>query len=193
MAVIDKITNEFIEKKICVTTTDEKNTINLFYQNQMTSNYKMEEQRLQDIVTRNIISRNDNERVKLHIYYRNRKLKSLVIRNNPHKPADAFNVVYQYTCEHEECNSSSTYIGYTEATLTERLRNHTQHGSIIKHLREKHGIRKMATKDLVKSVTVLGKANCRSDLLILEALLIKDFKPTLNEQEEGRDRILHIF
>ena len=119
------------------------------------------------------------------------KLKQLVINNKFHPPKEDFNVVYRYKCTQEECHSS--YIGYTEATVKERMRNHAQNGSIIKHLREVHDIRKIATTEMMKSVEILARGNTKNELLILEALFIKELKPNLNEQEEGRDRILKIF
>ena len=113
------------------------------------------------------------------------------MRNKYIKSTEQSNVVYQYTCQLDECNSS--YIGYTQATISERMRNHGQQGSIIKHLREAHNINKQKTKTLMESVKVIGKAHTKQELLIMEALLIKMNHPKMNEQEEGRDRILHIF
>lgn len=192
MAVIDNTISKFIEKQLQAQHTQENNkeVIKLFYESQMTSNYKVEEQQLQSIIKHNITPATNCE-LKLFIYYKNKKLKNIVIRNKYHKPEEEFNVVYRYTCKIDGCNSS--YIGYTEATLTERMRNHTQHGSIIKHLQENHSIMKRKTRELLESVEVIGRANTKNELLIMEALKIKEEKPKLNGQEEGRDRILKIF
>ena len=101
--------------------------------------------------------------------------------------------IYQYTCDREECNSSQKYSGYTESTVTERMRNHAQHGSIINHLRECYSISKIKMVELLKSVKILARGAAKQELLILEALYIKEEQPSLNGQEEGRDRVLQIF
>ena len=43
----------------------------------------------------------DNKKVNLRIYYKNRKLKNLFISNNEFKPLDESSVVYKYTCDQE--------------------------------------------------------------------------------------------
>lgn len=192
MALIDNTIKKFLANKLRTEHNQENNkeVIKLFYENQMTSNYKVEEKQLQNIINQNI-KPTPNTEIRLLIYYKNMKLKNIVMRNKYHKPEDDFNVVYRYTCKVDECHSS--YIGYTEATLTERMRNHTQHGSIIKHLQERHNIAKQKTKELLECVQVIGRANNKSELLLMEAIKIKYDKPELNGQEEGRDRILKIF
>ena len=52
--------------------------IKLFYRNQMTSNYKIEEKQLQQIIHNNIKSVFPDVHVKLLIYYKNKKLNSLL-------------------------------------------------------------------------------------------------------------------
>ena len=190
-ALIDKTINSFINNKtIQANNEDNSSTVKLFYQSQMCSNHKVEENQLHNILNKNLQPLPNNV-IKLFIYYRNKKLKNLVMRNKYHKSDEQSSVVYQYKCQRDECNSS--YIGYTQATLTERMRNHGQHGSIIKHLQDNHNIIKEKTKKLMESVQVIGKADTKNELLIMEAILIKEKRPQLNEQEEGRDRVLHIF
>ena len=131
-----------------------------------------------------------NVSINLNIFYKIRKLKSIVIINNPNKPACSFNVVYQYTCNKGESNSQ-TYIGYTEQTLEERFR---QHQSVKKHMREAHNIARIKTSELLESVEILHGVPCsKQELLVMEALFIAIRKPPLNSQEEGSDRVLHIF
>ena len=50
------------------------NMIKLFFCNQMSTNYKQREKNLNHIIKSNINAKN-NKRVKLNIYYRNKKLK----------------------------------------------------------------------------------------------------------------------
>ena len=197
MALIDKTINQFLHKNL--TNTDQSqptsgHTIKMFFCNQMCSNYKIEETQLQKIIQNNLKTVREEDEIKLYIYYRNKKLKNLVMRNRYQPPMEDSHVVYKYTCTKEECNSSEKcYIGYTEMTIKDRMRNHGQHGSIIEHLREEHSIQKVKTKELMESVTVIGRANTKQDLLLLEALHIKQNKPALNSQQEGRDRVLRIF
>ena len=196
MNLIEDTIKKFLDAKINHQQRQQdetSNSIKLFYQSQMTSNYKMEEQQIKEIVEKNIKPSNPAEDIKLHIFYRNKKLRNLVMRNRYHKTEDYHHVVYQYTCTLGECNSSQSYIGYTESTLTERIRNHGQHGSIIRHLREYHNIQRQKTTELLKNVKVIGRASTKQELLLLEALLIQQEKPSLNQQEEGRDRILNVF
>ena len=103
----------------------------------MTFSYKMEEHQIKDVIDNNIGAVNPSDAVKFHIFVRNKKLKNLVMENRCHKPDQERHVVYNYTCNLGECISSETYIGYTESILKERIRNHGQHGSIIKYIQEK--------------------------------------------------------
>ena len=52
---------------------------------------------------------------------------------------------------------------------------------------------KMKPEDILKSVNILYQCRNRQELLIIEALFNTQWKPLLNNQEEGRDRILKIF
>ena len=86
----------------------------------MTSYYKIEEKQLQQIIHNNIKSAISDVHVKLLIYYKNKKLKILLISNNNHKYEEQ-NVVYQFTCEREPCNQDQFYIGYTTTTVKSRM------------------------------------------------------------------------
>lgn len=191
MKIIDRTIEEFINKKF--PNTAEKpincNLIKFYYESQMWSNYKIEEKQLKDLLLKHVKPVNENDILELNIFYRIRKLKSFFIKNNPHKRNSEFNVVYQYTCNEGECNSQQ-YIGYTEQTLEDRFR---QHQSVIKHLREAHNVTKRKPSEILKSVEVLYRGSGRQELLVMEALMIAEKKPLLNNQEEGRDRILQIF
>ena len=59
----------------------------------------MEEKQLRDIIQRNLAPSDNNTKIKLHIYYRNKKLKNLIVHNRFHKATEQFGVVYQYTCD----------------------------------------------------------------------------------------------
>ena len=173
-----------------ITDLNSKTSVTLYYCNQMTTNYKKEESMLKNIIAKNVRTV-QNSKLKLHIYYRNRKLQQLFIRNRPTSD-DVFNVVYQYSCNEESCNNSNTYIGYTTTLLKLRLSNHAQQGSIKKHHCSIHNS-KVKTQHLRENTKVLTRINNRNELQIAEALLIKHHKPTLNEQNEFSDRTLKIF
>ena len=119
----------------------------------------------------------------------------MFIKNNPQQleKGERSRVVYVYTCPKEECQPSiSTYIGYTECTLTERLRNHAQHGSIALHSQQQHSF-KIKTAEILTNTEIARQLNTKEDLIIAEALYIKERNPTINAQREGETRVLSIF
>ena len=123
--------------------------------------------------------------------FSNNEQHHLIMNNKYCKLSEDFNVVNVYECMKEQCNSSpSTYVGYTEATLTERMRNHGQHGSIIKHLQDRHSIVEEKTATLLQSVNIIARANNKRELLLWEALKIKELQPNLNSRKK-QDSIEH--
>ena len=195
MQVINTIVNSFMSK---ITSTDtpqpppsEIPPVQFFYRNQMSSQYKQEERNLQRIINRCVVPRND-ARMQLHIYYKNKKLRSLFIKNNPHASKD-HHVVYKYTCAITSlCQQDKYYIGYTTTTLKQRMTMHAQKGSILEHATETHDYR-IRTAEILENITNLFHSPDKQELEIAEALLIKEKKPTLNNQREGECRILKIF
>ena len=61
------------------------NNINIFYKNQMSNSYKTDERILKEIVVRNVSCVNNNDELKLKIYYKNKRVNELVMNNNPTK------------------------------------------------------------------------------------------------------------
>ena len=100
-------------------------------------------------------------------------------------------MVYQYTCPKQECQPCTSYIGYTECTLIDRLRNHAQTGSILAHSIERPGIRLTAAV-MAQSTVILRKFPPKEDFLIAEAIFIKERNPKINGQREGEIRILSV-
>jgi len=84
------------------------------------------------------------------------------------------------------------YIGYTECSLEDRMRNHAQSGFIQQHNREQHN-QKLTTKQILENTTIKIKIQSKEDLTIAEAIMIKEHKPSLNAQREGETRVLLIF
>ena len=196
MNVIDQEVEKFLHKIHAPTSPKKENDkISIFYENQMSSHYKMEEKQLKGIINQYVKPVDANKTLNLVIYYKNRKLKNLLIKNKntqQKQVSQESSVVYQYTCNKEGCNSSS-YIGYTMCTVSERFRMHTQKSSIKKHLTEQHGIAKVPRKELLESTTILRRCNKKRTLIMTEAILIKEKKPVINSQQEGCDRLLKIF
>ena len=78
MAIIDKAVNDFLKKKIATTKSDENSieplSINLFFLNQISAQYKQDEKQLTQIIHRNVRAADDGK-VNLNIYYKNKKTK----------------------------------------------------------------------------------------------------------------------
>ena len=75
MAMIDKAVNDFLQKKLATTNSDDNSieplSINLFFLNQISAQYKQDEKQLTQIIYRNSRTA-DNGKVKLNIYYKNK-------------------------------------------------------------------------------------------------------------------------
>ena len=108
------------------------NNIELYFKNQMSSLYKHEENNLCNIIKENVKPVDDQKKITLRIFYRGKKLRSLILRNNSHKieGSKRSHVVYKYKCSRQECQPSDVYVGYTECSLEDRFRNHSQNTSI---------------------------------------------------------------
>lgn len=193
MKTIEKELKNFLDRKFTdADTPTAEEAVDIFYRSQMSSMYKQEETNLHQIVS-NYLHPVGNRKVKLHIYYKPMKMKNLFIRNNPHTSLHKSHVVYQYKCNHQECQpQDQTYIGYTECTLTDRCRNHAQSGSILQHNVTTHHQR-ITTKQILEATEVLYHLPVKEELIIAEALFIKQEHPTLNNQREGEYRVLTIF
>ena len=88
MAIIDKAVNDFLQKKLATTKPDENSIeplpINLFFLNQISAQYKQDEKQSTQFINRNVRAADNNRKVKLNIYYENKKLSNLLIKNNIH-------------------------------------------------------------------------------------------------------------
>ena len=156
----------------------------------MSSQYKQVERNIRKIVNNQLSSPSSN--IRLHVYYKNKKLSQLMIRNNIHPNTTNSHVVYKYTCNHEECQPLQYYIGYTTTALKQRLTCHTQQGSIREHHLSHHGNR-IRTADLMEHIEILHRSQEKQELIIAEAILIKQNSPKMNNQREGETRVLKIF
>ena len=62
----------------------DKNTHVLFYKNQMSPAYKLDERILKDII-KSHVTPTGNDRLKLLVYYKNRRTANMIMRNNQYK------------------------------------------------------------------------------------------------------------
>ena len=192
--IIEREINIFLNRKIAEEQPKtDHNEIIFYFKNQMTSLYKQEERRIKEIITNNLKGKND-EKIKLLVYYKSKKVRDLFIKNNihntPHEKKS--HVVYSFSCKYEGCRPLTQYIGYTECVLADRMRNHAQNGAIIKHSIDAHQ-HKLTTAQILEHTKILRHFTTKEELLIAEALLIKDKEPLLNGQKEGEVRVLQIF
>ena len=139
---IEAALNDFIAPNLDKKPEDTKTHV-LYYKNQMSSAYKLDERVLKDIVMKHVAP-TDETRLKLLIYYKNRRTSNLIMRNNQYKEPElkCTNVVYEFTCPHEDCKppkSKVSYIGHTTNTLSRRLTFHKQSGEIQRHMKQEHG------------------------------------------------------
>ena len=74
MAIIDKEIQQFLNKKQVETNQEQprKDSLSLYYRNQMSSNYKQEEKNLRKIIEDHTSPTAENTEIKLQIYYKNK-------------------------------------------------------------------------------------------------------------------------
>ena len=189
---VKEILNAYIKNAHAHTPSDHEHI--LYYKNQMHCAYKLDERILKDIIRTNVTP-TDNHRVVLRVYYQSRRTSNLIMRNNANKTTflKSTNVVYRFTCPHEDCQPRSdpvSYIGHTTTTISRRLTYHKQNGELERHMREAHN-KHVTRQDLVENTKILHQETRRKRLRVLEAVYIHMFKPKMNIQRE-HDRIITL-
>ena len=101
MKYIDKNIELFLNKYVLSQNkeTASKNIIPFYFHNQMTANYKQDENQLIKIVKEHVEPCDENSRINLAIFYRARKLGQLFIRNKLYSGKID-------TCPRDGCNST---------------------------------------------------------------------------------------
>ena len=66
--------------------TDERDKIPIYFKNQMTPSYKVDERILKTILSRNIECTSTDTSLDLIVYYKNMKTSNPIMQNNPHTP-----------------------------------------------------------------------------------------------------------
>ena len=98
--LIDKEIKKFVNSKVNIAEKKVKSDINLYFCNRMTEHHENEEKKLKSIISNHVHPSNDNYKVNLNIYYRNLKIKNLLIKNSPPRESKAEDhCVYRYTCD----------------------------------------------------------------------------------------------
>ena len=165
--------------------TPKSETIALYYKNQMSPSYQVDEKVIQQIVHSNVKPTKEDTKLNLRVYYKNKKVRDLIMKNNINKDDNKLkktNVVYKYTCPHEDCRlHPQEYISLTTTTLSRRLTMHLREGAPQHHTSQTHH-KKITREDLTSNTTIMKSTNCRRRLPVIEALLIRREKPALNKQ-----------
>lgn len=182
---IDEEIKTYMEKERNVAPKKKENTIRLYYRSFMSSAYKVDERVIRGIIFDNVTCTNKNDTLDLTIYYTTKKTSSLIMKNNITASKDTLkmtNVVYKFCCPIEDCRLHSVgYIGATTTSLSRRLTMHLQEGTLKEHMTEQHGI-PLTRKHLTQNTTVLKTCSNRTQLMITEALYIREHTPALNKQ-----------
>ena len=195
--VFDRCVKNFLNKHFSNSNNEKiKNEYNIYYENQMTMNYRLDERILKKIIKDKITCVNRQDKLNLRIYYKNMKINNLVMRNNisvSHSVLKSSHVVYSISCPIEDCVlQKSYYVGQTQNTVSLRLTGHLQNGAIKDHVRNCHH-KTLTRKELEENVKIIKKIQCPKRLIIYEALTILDKKPNLNVQEQNFSGVLKLF
>ena len=122
--------------------TDKRDKIPIYFKNQMTPSYKVDERILKTILSRNTECTSTDTSLDLIVYYKNMKTSNLIMQNNPHAQSKlkSSNVIYRFSCPHEDCplRPREYYVGYTQTTLSRRLTMHLGNGAIKDHFQQTH-------------------------------------------------------
>ena len=176
----------------------EVTTHSLFYRNFMSSHYQKDEKVLKDLIAENVTMKEKN-RLKLVIYYKNRKTRDLVMKNNLGNKVRELartNVIYDIRCQKGECDHlpprNSTYSGFTTCTMSRRLTFHLRDGAVQRHCIAKHK-EKVTRKEIETFTKIRYQESDTNRLEILEAIIIHFEDPEINKQDTGTVRKLKLY
>ena len=184
--IIQKVTRKVIEKWYRQEENaprERDNTIRLYYRSYMHKNYKKDEATLKNIIRAHVAPTEEDSKVDLVIYYKNKRTSQLLMKNSPSSGQDLLKkrgVVYQLMCPASGCPQS--YIGMTTLRLSKRLSVHLQEGAVFQHFNSEHGA--LRRQHLLQNVKVLDGDTNQRRLRYKEALHILQMKPSLNVTQE---------
>ena len=151
----------------------------------MSTGYKTDERVLKSIIEGGVTPVDENDTIKLVIFYKNKKTSNLIMKNNLTEVRNDISrtgVVYQYTCPIGNCQFRNTsYIGMTTTTLSRRLTNHLQSGTPKTHTLQEHNMC-LTREMLVANTTIIDNCSDKRRLQVMEALHIQEKKPIMNVQ-----------
>ena len=98
--------------------------------------------------------------------------------------------MYQFKRPEVNCDVDQNYIGYTTNSLNMRKTQHFTKGAIREQ--DIHD-KRFSNKDIINNTVIMKKDSCANNLRIMEAVLIKQHKPSINRKDEGRTRTLLMF
>ena len=166
------------------TQTQTINDVTLYYKNTLTPAWKKDEKVIRDIVTKTIRPVNQNDRIRLVIYYKSPRTASLVMRNDSTKTTTMkqTDVVYRFKCTSGDCATRNVYyIGHTTTSLSRRLTMHLQEGGPKMHLWTQHKTR-LTRQLLTDNTTIVMTCHDKRRLMATETILIRDTAPIINAQ-----------
>jgi len=187
MSAIDQQVKMILKKYFKNEEKGEKTEMVFYFKGQLTSNYRIEEKRIQKIIKDNVKGKVESCDVHVRVYYKNVKLVDS-IKTKMDRFHSNNNVVYQYACPESICNNAH-YIGYTTNLLNVRMKQHENNGSIKSHHMKEH---KQKPRDLTNNTKVIARFSNANTLQIAEAILIKENAPVLNQHDKGLTRHLNI-
>ena len=134
---------------------------------------------------------NEVTQEEIRVVYSTTKIKDFFRLKDRDSKELLTNVVYRFNCLND---ANVQYIGYTNRTLRERVKEHLAGGTRISdHI----GSCQICSQKGITSenFTILKKCQRKHDTAVFEALLIKKFNPSLNIQliKPGYSHQLQIF
>jgi hypothetical protein len=163
----------------------------------MTSAHKTDERALKGIIHRNVQCLSDDDTLKVAVYYKDQKVSSLIMKNNPIKKMNKFqstNVLYKFTCPNEDCKLQRNveYVGLTTTTLSRRLTCHLSSGGPKEHMNNIHNTT-LTRRLLEDNTSIIKQYHDATRLAVAEALLIRELSPAINSQTTGFARTLKLY
>ncbi len=163
----------------------------------MNEAYATDERVLRQIIRDNVQCCNTEDRLDLVIYYKNKKVSNLIMKNNltqDNRTLKRTNVIYKFSCPMEDCvlQNNANYIGMTRTTLSRRLTMHLQSGNIKAHMRDEHNSN-LTREMLINNTTIINHYPDFKRLHMSEAILIMEGSPAINVQMTPTSQILTLF
>ena len=121
--------------------------------------------------------------MKPNIVFTGTKLSSDFNVKDPVTFTEKHDIIYRSVCATERCNED--YVGVCARRLYERVKHHNGHNH-LSHL-VKHAVEDWSPTVDTANFEVIGSRYCNNACWreIVEALLVKKLKPTLNIQEKS--------